>query len=54
MTSDERDLQAARAFARAYPASSFSRRLQRALEAATARSCAFPYLGLYRATVSAR
>ncbi len=47
VTRDDVDLQPARAFAEAFPASSFSRRLREALPAVTGEPTAFPYLGLY-------
>ncbi len=47
ITHDDGDLQPARAFASAFPASSFSRRLREALPVAAGEAGAFPYLGLY-------
>jgi hypothetical protein len=48
LTGDDADLEAARTFAATYPASSFARRLLRAIDAATEGRAEFPYLGLYR------
>jgi hypothetical protein len=45
VTRDDRDLATARVFAKAYPASSFSRRLRRGVAAAVAGDRAFAYLG---------
>jgi hypothetical protein len=47
VTRDDVDLEPARAFAVAFPSSSFSRRLREALPAARSEPSAFPYLGLY-------